>query len=34
MLFEPKTAEAIAAFTLSDHHQVLLRDVDVFSITW
>ena len=30
MLFEPKTAEAIAAFTLSDHHQVLLRDVDVF----
>ena len=30
MLFEPKTAEAIAAFTLSDHHQVFLRDVDVF----
>ncbi len=30
MLFEPKTAEAIAAFTLSDHHQVFLRDVNVF----
>lgn len=30
MLFEAKTAEAIASFTLSDHHQVFLRDVDVF----
>ena len=30
VLFEPETAEAIAAFTLSDHHQVFLRDVDVF----
>ncbi|USE35849.1 plasmid pRiA4b ORF-3 family protein [Endozoicomonas sp. SCSIO W0465] len=30
MLFEAKTAEAIASFTLSDHQQVFLRDVDVF----
>ena len=30
ILFEPETAEAIAAFTLSDQHQVFLRDVDIF----
>ena len=30
MLFAPKAAEAIAAFTLSEHHQLFLRDVDVF----
>lgn len=30
MLFEAKTAEAIASFTLSDHHQVFLQDVNVF----
>ena len=30
MLFEPKTADAVAAFTLSNHHQVFLLDVEVF----
>ncbi len=30
MIFETKTTEAIAAFTLSDLQQIFIRDVDVF----
>ena len=30
MIFEPKAAEAVAAFSLSDFHRTFLQDVDVF----
>ena len=30
MIFEPKAAKAVAAFSLSDLHRTFLRDVDVF----